>query len=634
MEDFIKTTEVKLPDPNFEYITTVEDARRALNTLDKYDEHYIDTETTGLDPYKAKISLLQIGTVNNIFVFDTRYDTDHSDIHPDVIKPLLVDKSKSRVLQNAAYDMKVIRVNWGYYLENIYDTMLVEQSLHLGLGFVKASLDALVLRYIGVSMEKEPRGTFIDYNQKFKQFQLRYAANDVAVLPLIKDLQEFKLKKENLEDVVQLEFDFLIPLCEMELNGIKIDTDKWRTIMGDVAMDRDKTKVVIQDVLSQTEDQNTLFGMSLLNVDSNAQLKTALNKYGIDIKSTAADVLSNYKGVPVIDAILDYRKAEKLISTYSETLLNKINPATGRLHTAFRQLISTGRMSSNNPNLQNIPHDQKYRSCFIAEKGYSLITSDMSSAELRIIGNLSGDPMFQECFRTGVDLHTKSASEIFGVPMSKVDSKMRDSCKALSFGLMYGLSEHGLAKRLKITEKAAKKLIENYFSVFRHVKKYLTASAKFALLNGYSESISGRRRYYSKPENDNPDKNKILSSIKRRAMNMPIQGANADTLKKACIFLYSRLVEKGYEAKILLNVHDEVVIEVIDEQKYEVARVTEQAIIDGFGYFFTDIPMETDACIGPCWLKGPCDCDFSEMKFVFDEKYKTKLVCGKCGKEQ
>ena len=634
MEGFIKTTEVKLPDPNFEYITTVEDARRALNTLDKYDVHYIDTETTGLDPYKAKISLLQIGTENNIFVFDTRYDTDHSDIHPDVIKPLLVDKSKSRVLQNAAYDMKVIRVNWGYYLENIYDTMLVEQSLHLGLGFVKASLDALVLRYIGVSMEKEPRGTFIDYNQKFKQFQLRYAANDVAVLPLIKDLQEFKLKKENLEDVVQLEFDFLIPLCEMELNGIKIDTDKWRTIMGDVEVGRDKTKLVIQDVLSQTEDQNTLFGMSLLNVDSNAQLKTALNKYGIDIKSTAADVLSNYKGIPVIDAILDYRKAEKLISTYSETLLSKINSATGRLHTGFRQLISTGRMSSNNPNLQNIPHDQKYRSCFIAEEGYSLITSDMSSAELRIIGNLSGDPMFQECFKTNIDLHTKSASEIFSVPMSKVDNKMRDSCKALSFGLMYGLSEHGLAKRLKITEKAAKKLIENYFSVFKHVKKYLTASAKFALLNGYSESISGRRRYYNKPENDNPDKNKILSSIKRRAMNMPIQGANADTLKKACIFLYSRLVEKGYEAKLLLNVHDEVVIEVIDEQKYEVARVTEQAIIDGFGYFFTDIPMETDACIGPCWLKGKCDCGFSEMKFIPDEKYKTKLVCGKCGKEQ
>lgn len=635
MSDFIKTTEIKLPDPKFEYITTVEATKKALTILDKYDKHYIDTETTGLDPYKAKISLLQVGTINNIFVFDTRYDTPHSEIHPDIIKPILIDRNKKRVLQNAAYDMKVIKVNWGYYLNNIYDTMLVEQLLNSGLGFVKASLDALVLRYIGVSMEKEPRGTFVDYTQKFKSFQLRYAANDVAVLPLIEDLQRFKLKKEGLEAVAQLEFDFLLPLCEMELNGIKIDTAKWRTIMGDVAIDRDKTKLIIQDVLAQTEDQSTLFGMSLLNVDSNAQLKIALNKYGIEIESTSADVLSNYKGIPVIDAVLDYRKSEKLISTYSETLLSKISSVTGRLHTDFRQLISTGRLSSNNPNLQNIPHNQKYRSCFISEEGYSLITSDMSSAELRIIGNLSGDPMFEDCFKTGIDLHTKSASEIFMVPMGKVDKKMRDSCKALSFGLMYGLSEHGLAKRLKITKKEAKKLIENYFYVFKHVKKYLNSSATSALLNGYSESISGRKRYYSRPENGNPEKNKILESIKRRAMNMPIQGANADTLKRACVFLYNRLIKERYDAKILLNVHDEVVVEVIDEQKHEVAKVVEKAIIDGFGYYFSNIPMETDACIGPCWLKGPCEsCDHTGMKFVSDEKYGTKLICGKCGKEQ
>ena len=634
MTEFIKTVEVRLPDPVFEYVTTVEAAKKALTILDRYDEHYIDTETTGLDPYKAKISLLQMGTKDSIFVFDTRYDTEHSEVHPDIIKPILIDKSKSRVLQNASFDLEMIKINWGYYLENIYDTMLAEQLLNLGLGFVKTSLDALVLRYIGVAMEKEPRGSFADYNQKFRDFQLKYSANDVAVLPLIKDLQEFKLKKEGLEEVAQLEFDFLVPLCEMELNGIKIDTDKWRTIMKDVAVERDKTRVIIQNTLSQTEDQNTLFGMSLLNVDSNAQLKVALNKLGIDVKSTAADVLSNYIGVPVIDAILDYRKAEKLMSTYSETLLSKISSVTGRLHTDFRQMVSTGRMSSSSPNLQNIPHDQKYRSCFVAKEGYSLITADMKGAELKIIGNLSGDPMFKDCFKNNIDLHTKSASEIFKVPMDKVDKKMRGSCKALSFGLMYGLSKFGLAKRLKITEKEAKELINNYFSVFKHVKKYLDESAKSALLNGYSKSISGRKRYYSKPESSNPDKNKILASIKRKAMNAPIQSGNADTLKKGCIHLYSRLVEKGFDAKILLNVHDEVVVEVVDEQKYEVKELVSQAIIDGFNDYFTKITMETDACIGPCWLKDGCSCGHLEMKFIPDKKYGTKLVCEKCGKEQ
>ena len=635
MSEFLETTQGGLPDPKFEYITTEESAKKAMVILDKYDEHFIDTETTGLDPYKAKWSLLQIGTHDKIFVFDIRYDTEYSSLHPKILDPILQDKSKSRVLQNANFDMKFIKVNRGFYLENIYDTMLAEQLLNLGRNFVKTSLDALVLRYIGVTMSKEPRGTFEDYDQRFENFQLKYSANDVAVLPLIKELQEFKLKKEELEEVAQLEFDFLIPLCEMELNGIKIDVDKWRIIMKDVAVERDETRAIIQDVLSQTEDQSTLFGVPLMNIDSHAQLKVALNKYGIDVKSTGADVLSNYKGIPVIDAILDHRKAEKLISTYSETLLGKISSVTGRLHTDFRQLISTGRMSSNNPNLQNIPKKQKYRSCFVAEEGYSLITSDMSSAELRIIGNLSGDPTFKECFMNGIDLHTRSASEIFKVPMSAVDENMRDHCKALSFGLMYGLSKFGLSKKLKITEKAAKDLIENYFSVFKQVKKYLDESAKFALLNGYSKSISGRKRYYSKPENDNPDKNRIMASIKRRAMNAPIQSGNADTIKKSMVYCAERLKQSGYDARLILTVHDEIVIETKMEQKYEVAKVVEQSIINGFGYFFSNIPMETKPLLSPCWTKSDCKkCGHPEMKFVPDKKYGTKLVCGKCGREQ
>lgn len=635
MSSFLETTKVGLPEPKFEYVTTEEAAKKAMVVLDKYDEHFIDTETTGLDPYKAKWSLLQIGARDKIFVFDVRYDTDNSSLHPEVLDPILQDKSKSRVLQNAAFDMKFIKVNRGFYLKNVYDTMLAEQLLNLGRISVKASLDALVLRYIGITMEKEPRGTFEDYDQKFENFQLVYSANDVAVLPLIKDLQEFKLKKEELEKVAKLEFDFLIPLCEMELNGIKINVDKWRTIMDDVRKERDATRILIHDILSKTEDQSTLFGVSLLNIDSHPQLKAALIRYGVDVKSTAADILSNYQGIPVVDSILDYRKAEKLISTYSETLLSKISSVTGRLHTSFRQLISTGRMSSNNPNLQNIPKKQKYRSCFIAEEGYSLITSDMSSAELRIIGNLSGDPTFKECFMNGIDLHTRSASEIFKVPMSAVDENMRDHCKALSFGLMYGLSKFGLSKRLKITEKAAKDLIENYFSVFKQVKKYLEESAKFALLNGYSKSISGRKRYYSKPENDNPDKNRILASIKRRAMNMPIQSANADTIKKSMVYCVDKLKRGGYDAKLLLTVHDELIIETKIEQKYEVAKIVERAIVNGFGYYFSNIPMETKPLLSPCWTKSDCKkCGHPEMKFVPDKKYGTKLICGKCDKEQ
>jgi DNA polymerase-1 len=258
----------------------------------------------------------------------------------------------------------------------------------------------------------------------------------------------------------------------------------------------------------------------------------------------------------------------------------------------------------------------------------------MSGAELRIIGNLSGDPVFKECFINGIDLHTRSASEIFKVSMSEVDKNMRNSCKALSFGLLYGLSKFGLSKRLKITEKAAKELIENYFSIFKHIKKYLDESARSALLNGYSRSISGRKRYYSKPENGNPDKSKIIASIRRRAMNAPIQSGNADTIKQAMIYCVEKLKKSNCEARLILTVHDEIVIETKTEQKYEVAKLIEESIVNGFGHFFTDIPMETEACIGPCWLKNPCDCGHPEMKFIPDKKYGTKLVCAKCGKGQ
>jgi DNA polymerase-1 len=208
-------------------------------------------------------------------------------------------------------------------------------------------------------------------------------------LNVIKDTQWQKIEKEGLENAARLEFEFLVPMCEMELNGITIDIDKWNIIMKDTAVERDEVKHIIQEMLASTDDQQTLFGVSLINIDSNAQLKSALARYGFSVDSTAKDVLEKFSGIPIIDAILDYRRANKLISTYADSLLAKISPITGRLHTDFRQMVSTGRMSSSNPNLQNIPKQQRYRSCFIAPEGYSLLTADMSGAELRILGNLS-----------------------------------------------------------------------------------------------------------------------------------------------------------------------------------------------------------------------------------------------------
>jgi len=402
--------------------------------------------------------------------------------------------------------------------------MLVEQLLNLG-RFTKASLDALVLRYLGVNMSKEPRNTFQEYGQKFQPYQLEYAANDVVVLDMIRELQWPKIQQEALENVSDLEFNFLKPMCEMELNGISLDVDKWRIIMSDIDDDKKEAGKAVEDTLTAAEDQLTMFGVSAVNIDSPSQLMKSLKKYGLELESTGEAELKRYKGIPVIDALLNYRKTNKLISTYGEPIIEKIHEVTNRLHTDFRQMVSTGRMSSSKPNLQNIPKKQKFRSCFVAKEGYVLITSDMSGAELRILGNLSKDPIFIDSYANGIDLHTKTASGVFNVPMDEVTKDQRGAAKAVGFGIVYGMSKYGLARRLKISEPAAQKIITGYLNTYKHVKQFLAESGRNAVRNRYSRSISGRKRYYNLPEYGHSDYNKARGSVERQGKNAPIQGS-------------------------------------------------------------------------------------------------------------
>jgi len=637
--------ENSLPKPNYEYITNGEDVGRCIEEILKYDSIEVDTETTGFDPYSKRIVLVQIGIPNKSFVFDPRCDTEHSSVHLDQLEPILNNKNILKILQNAVFDMKMLKVHAGYYLENIYDTMLVEQLFNLGISARGAGLLDLVKKYLGLDMTKEPAGTFQNYNQKFKQFQIEYAASDVAILTLIKDLQEPRLISEGFQNVSNLEFKFTKPMCEMELNGITLDVPKWRLMLKEIELDRERELKIVQDLLATTHGQNVLFGAPVINIDSPAQLIKALNNHGVNLDNTTQAVMSKFKGVPVIDSLLKYRKLNKLMSTYGDTLIEKINPKTGRLHTRFRQMVQTGRMSSSAPNLQNIPKKQMFRSCFIAKPGYSLITADMSGAELRILGNISGDEVFIHCYANGIDLHTRTASEVFGVPMEQVKGAMRGSAKAINFGLCYGLSKYGLAARLDISEKEADNMINTYFEKYSGVKKYLDDAARNAIKHGYSTTVSGRKRFYNVPPYGHPDRKKIQRSVERAAKNAGIQGANADTIKQSMIFAVDRLEESGLDARLLLTVHDEIVVEVRDDQIAEATPIVCQSLIEGFGVYFHKIPMETDALVGPCWLKGSCEndiivngekkeCGCSKMIFVDDEEKITKLICSECGAPQ
>ncbi len=344
--------QASLPKPNYEYINDGEDVGRAVGDILKHNIIEVDTETTGFDPYTKKIVLAQIGIPGKSYVFDVRNDTERSSVHIDQLEPVLNNKNILKILQNAVFDMKMLKVQAGYYLENIYDTMLVEQLFNLGRIGRGAKLSDIVLKYLGIVLPKEPATTFKDYNQEYKPFQLEYAANDVSILTLIRDLQLPMIASEGFENVCRLEFEFTKPMCEMELNGITIDKDKWHIMMDDIELNRASELAFIQKLLTDSCGKNVLFGVPVVNLDSPKQLLKALKGYGLsNLDSTGVDALKKYKDVPVINSLLKFRKLNKLISTYGESLLDKIHPITGRLHTRFRQMIQTGRMSSSAPNL-------------------------------------------------------------------------------------------------------------------------------------------------------------------------------------------------------------------------------------------------------------------------------------------
>ncbi len=643
MSSLLRTTEIPtLPTPEYTYVNDKDQAQEILKSLENYPVIEVDTEGTALDPYECRTTLLQLGVPGMSYVFDIRSDLPYSNIHASMFEPILTNKTQLKLLQNAGYDMKVLRVHYGYYIENVYDTMLAEQLMYLGIQVSGFSLARLVEKYLGMAMDKEPRGTFQAYDQEFTDRQIGYAAKDVCILDMIRSAQMSRMREYDLYEALALEMSFIKPLAEMELNGIKLDIVKWRIMMTEFAEEAKELRTTIEVGLQSTQDQMSLFGVSTINIDSPKQLKASLNKLGLSVESTSVDALSKLSGHPMVDSILKYRKNAKLVNTYGEALINRINPTTGRLHTQFKQMVSTGRMSSNNPNLQNVPGKQKFRSCFIAEKGKCLITVDQDSAELVIMGAMSGEPNFYEAYEKNLDLHTLNAARIYKVLYEEVVKAQRTASKAISFGLAYGISAVGLGKRLKISKKAAKGLIDTYFKINKVLKDWLEKSAKEAVRNHYSTTITGRKRFYNIPPMSDPARKMVVGSVERAAKNHRIQGSDSDTIKKAMVLCVERLESLDVGARLLLSVHDELVVECPLEHVEAVAKIVTSSVDDGFNQYFPKMPMSTGAVIGPCWLKGECDCDDAEgnkckhnkMKFIPDDHYGSRLVCCKCGEAQ
>ncbi len=589
--------------PPYEYITE----RRGLAEvcgaiLSKRDVLAVDTEGTSLDPYSNKLLLIQVGIPDKAFIFDGRKIKDFSPL-----REILEDARKLKLTQNGKFDYEVLKTSLGIRMKNIYDTMLAEGLLNAGLGTVNSlsSLRALAGKYIGVDLKKDIRETFAAGGRITKD-QLSYGALDVLVLFPIFEKQLKEIKKNSLTRVAKLEFAVLPVVGDMELRGSFVDVERWRKSLKEFKAKRDELAHKIQDEIRPlySGNQTDLFGnmRDAINLNSQKQLMELFNdKLGLSLPSTGVGVLQKTNH-PVAQMLLEYRGFEKLLSAFGETLLSKINKHTGRMHPDFFQLgAATGRFSCSNPNLQQIPRDATFRSCFTKTPGNKLVNADYSQAELRILADYSKDPAFLKAYKEGADLHTLTASQMYNVPFDKVTKDMRQATKTINFGLMYGRGAMSIGAQIGISAEEAKKLLGKYFDTYAGVKRWLDATAKEAIDRGYAETRLGRKRWFTIPDKSSVEYTKELGSIARAAKNHPIQGTSADMTKLALIYINERFEKEGIKGGIVHTVHDEIVSEVAEDQAKEAAKIQQEEMVRAGETLLKNVPVVADVVVSDVW---------------------------------
>ena len=584
--------------PEYELIETPEQVQKAITELKKREVLAVDTEATDLDPYNSTLLLIQVGTPEKAYIFN------HQKVDTSPLKSLLEDPKRLKIVQNGKFDYEMLKVNAGITLENIFDTMLAERILTTGLKR-ENSLEAIALKHLNIQLEKEVRTTF-NHKAALTKKQLEYSALDVLVLFPIFKIQFKNLQKEKLVRIAQLEFRCLPVVAEMELKGVYIDVEKWRKNLKKLKEKRDLAAARIQEELRPLY-QNTqvdLFGhqVDVVNLNSPVQIMEAFRMVGIDLPSTGEAILKRTDH-PIAKMLLEYRSHEKLLSAFGENLLSKISPKTGRIHPDYMQIgADTGRFACSKPNLQQIPSDSAFRSCFIPPKGYKFVVADYSQIELRILAECSGDIVFMRAYKEDKDLHTLTASQMYGIPEEKVRKDVeRFRAKSINFGLMYGRGANSLAAQLEVSPEEAKALLKKYFKTYGGVKRWLDKTAKDAIRNGYSTTLGGRKRWFTPPDPADPSYERQLGGIERQGKNTPIQGTSADMVKYALVYIYDKIKEKGYEAWPIHTVHDEVVIEVREDQAEEVREMVEKQMIRAAKVLLKKVPVKVDAKVSDVW---------------------------------
>ena len=529
------------------------------------------------------------------------YYIEENNIHK--LESILASNEIKKLGYNLKDDYIALRP-YGIKLENVYFDITIAEYLIDSMSSTSYECSAIAMKYLTkkVKTKEELLGKGVKA-KKYQDLDFEELSSHISkIIDTVKNvipIMEENLKESNMDGLLyHIEMPLVEVLADMEYEGIKVDKEKLNEL-----------GLQFKEIIKKLESEIYEISGEKFNINSPKQLGVILfEKLGLPIikktktgYSTNAEVLDKLKDQsPIINKIIEYRQIVKLNSTYVEGLLSIINPIDGRIHSSFNQTITTtGRISSTEPNLQNIPvkleMGRNIRKVFISDRGCKLIDADYSQVELRVLAHMSQDETMIDAFKHNEDIHTKTASQVFNVSMNEVTSKQRSDAKAVNFGIVYGKSDCGLSEDLNIPVKQAKEYIENYFNKYNKIKEFMDNIIENASNNGYVTTILNRRRYIPEIKSSNF---MLRNAGKRAAMNAPIQGSAADIIKIAMINVYKKLEENNLKSKLILQVHDELIVETIDSEIDIVKKIVKDEMENAVSL---DVNLDVDLNIGDSW---------------------------------
>ncbi len=593
---------------DYQLIESEEEARKIRDYFLTKEILSFDTETTSTNAIDAEL----VGLSFAVEEFKAVYvavpaEREAAQRMVDIFRPLYEDEHIMKVGQNIKYDYEVLR-RYGIEVRGpMFDTMLahyiVQPELHHNMDYMAETL--LGYQTIHIDQLIGPRGKGQRSMRDLQPQEVyEYAAEDADVTLRLKNVLEQKLKEVDGERLFyDIEMPLVPVLAEMELTGVCLDTaalaETGKNFNRRLAEYEQKIYAEAGEtfnISSPKQVGDILFGKMKI-VDKPKKTKTG--QY-----VTSEEVLTQLRSrAPIVDDILSHRGLKKLLGTYVEALPRLINPRTGHIHTCFNQAITaTGRLSSSDPNLQNIPirddDGKEIRKSFVPEPGCLFFSADYSQIELRIMAHLSQDEHMLDAFRSGTDIHAATAAKIWHVPVEKVTPEQRKKAKQANFGIIYGISTYGLAQRMNISNSEARQLIDDYFATFPRVKAYMDEAIATCREKGYAETIYHRRRYLPDIASRNAT---VRGFAERNAINAPIQGSEADIIKVAMIHIFKRFATEGLRSRMILQVHDELNFSVYPEEREQVERIVIEEMENACRL---SIPLTADAGWGTNWLEA------------------------------